>query len=243
MIFLGRASDDPALGVVRSDDLSTKHEIFSVFRRTGSAGVLAIVVVALALARVWLGGPIGRGDLIALGATIALTGPVEWIIHLYLLHAPADAWVSRKLGTGAGHRRHHLDPPDVDYLLLRGVDAAINAAALGAITAMWSVPLMWLTGSSVVGGFLTGWTLATLGLLHYEWVHLLVHTRYRPRTRYYRTLERRHRLHHFRNERYWLGVTSNTGDRLFRTLPRDRSDVPLSPTARTLSPSGSDVPG
>ena len=235
MIFLGRASDDPALGAIRSDDLSAKREILGVFRRTGSAGVLAALAVVLALLRVGFGGPLGRGDVLALVATLALTGPVEWIIHLYLLHAPPDAWVSRTLGTGAGHRKHHLDPPDVDYLLLRGVDAAVNAAGLGVITAMWSVPLMWLTGASVIGGFLTGWTLAALGLLHYEWVHLLVHTRYRPRTRYYRTLERRHRLHHFRNEHYWLGVTSNTGDRLFRTLPEHRSDVPLSDTARTLS--------
>jgi hypothetical protein len=235
MIFLGRASDDPSLGVIRSDELTTKREVFGVFRRTGSAGVLAALVVALGLLRVLLGGPLGRGDLIALVATLALTGPVEWIIHLYLLHASPDAWVSRKLGTGAGHRRHHLDPPDVDYLLLRGVDAAVNATVLGVVTAMWSVPLMWLTGSSIVGGFLTGWTLAALGLLHYEWVHLLVHTRYRPRTGYYRTLERRHRLHHFRNEHYWLGVTSNTGDRLFRTLPERKTDVPLSETARTLA--------
>jgi sterol desaturase/sphingolipid hydroxylase (fatty acid hydroxylase superfamily) len=235
MIFLGRASDDPALGVIRSDDLSTKREIYRVFRRTGSARVLAALVVALGVLRIMLGGPFGRGDAIALVATIALTGPVEWIIHLRLLHAPPDSWTSRRLGTGAAHQQHHLDPPDVDYILLRGVDAALNAAALGVITAMWSVPLMWLTGSSILGGFLTGWTLAALGLLHYEWVHLFVHTRYRPRTRYYRTLERRHRLHHFRNERYWLGVTSNTGDRLFRTLPKHKADVPLSDTARTLS--------
>jgi sterol desaturase/sphingolipid hydroxylase (fatty acid hydroxylase superfamily) len=96
------------------------------------------------------------------------------------------------------------------------------------------MPLMWLSGSSILGGFLTAWLLAAAGLLHYEFVHLMVHTRYRPHTRYYRGLARHHRLHHFRNERYWLGVTSNSGDRLMRTLPADRGDVPLSDTARTL---------
>jgi hypothetical protein len=73
-----------------------------------------------------------------------------------------------------------------------------------------------------------------VALLHYEWVHLLVHSRYRPRSRYYSRLAKNHRLHHFRNESYWLGVTIDTGDRLARTLPADRSAVPLSETARTL---------
>ena len=61
-----------------------------------------------------------------------------------------------------------------------------------------------------------------------------MHTRYRPSSRLYARLARNHRLHHFRNERYWLGVTSNSGDRILRTLPRSKTDVPLSDTARTL---------
>ena len=74
-----------------------------------------------------------------------------------------------------------------------------------------------------------------LALGHYEWVHLIVHTRYRPKGRYYRRLARNHRLHHFRNENYWLGITSNSGDRLLNTLPKHTTDVPLSDTARTLA--------
>jgi len=48
-------------------------------------------------------------------------------------------------------------------------------------------------------------------------VHLLVHTRYRPRTALYRRLWRNHRLHHFKNERLWFGVTMLGGDRLLGT--------------------------
>jgi len=44
---------------------------------------------------------------------------------------------------------------------------------------------------------------------------------------------RNHRLHHFKNERYWFGVTSTVGDRVIGTLP-DQSTVPRSPTARSL---------
>ena len=81
---------------------------------------------------------------------------------------------------------------------------------------------------------LTVRVLAYLSLAHYEWVHLMVHTRYRPKTRFYRRLATNHRLHHYRNEKYWLGVTSNLGDRLLGTYPAEKSDVPLSDTARTL---------
>ena len=218
----------------RADEIGSKRATASVYLGRGSARVLIAATILLAAARVVVG-DFGRGDLIVLGATVVIAGPIEWIIHRYLLHAPDDAWTSRTLGTGFGHRRHHLDPPDVDWLMLRGVDAGVFLVAFGAVTAAWTQPLMWVSGSGRVGPFLTGWGLAALGLAHYEWVHLLVHTRYRCTSRYYSRLARNHRLHHFRNEHYWLGVTTNSGDRLLRTYPRRRSDVPLSDTARTLA--------
>jgi len=89
-------------------------------------------------------------------------------------------------------------------------------------------------GAPLLATYLTALLAAYVTLAHYEWTHLLVHTRYRPKNRYYKRLEANHRLHHYRNEHYWLGVTSNLGDRVLRTLPNDKSDVPLSDTARTL---------
>jgi hypothetical protein len=219
---------------LRADDLQTKREIVRVYVGRSSARVLITAAVVFGVARLAVGG-FGWGDLIVFAVTVAITGTVEWIIHRFLLHAAEDAWTSRTLGTGSGHRRHHLDPPDIGWLMLRGPDAAVFITAFGAITAAWTIPLMWLTGSALFGPFLTAWTLAAIGLAHYEWVHLMVHTRYRPRTRYYRRLAGNHRLHHFRNEHYWLGVTTNTGDRLLHTYPRQKTDVPLSDTARTLT--------
>jgi hypothetical protein len=234
MSLLKTGNDRISDGDVRSSDLTTKRAIVALFAGRRSAQVLAGAFATLAVARVALGGPPGRGDVIVIAVTIAITGTVEWVIHKYLLHAPLDSWATRTLGTGSGHHRHHLDPTDIEWLLLRGLDAGVFVTAFGAFTAMWAVPLLWITGSSIVGGFLTAWAVAAAGLIHYEWVHLMVHTRYRPRTRFYKALARNHRLHHFRNERYWLGVTSNTGDRLLGTLPKHKSDVPLSDTARTL---------
>ena len=44
---------------------------------------------------------------------------------------------------------------------------------------------------------------------------------------------RAHRLHHFRNEHYWFGVTMHLADHVLSTYP-GKLDVELSPTARTL---------
>ena len=67
----------------------------------------------------------------------------------------------------------------------------------------------------------------------YEWCHFLIHTPYRPHARYYRSIWRGHRLHHYKNEQYWFGVTSTLGDQLLRTAP-DQAEVSKSNTARTL---------
>lgn len=220
-------------GGARASDLDTIPRAARRYARCPSARVLILATALVGFARIRVGG-FGRGDLIAVGVTIAIAGPVEWVIHRGLLHAPEDAWTSRRLGTGSGHRRHHLDPTDIEWLMLRGNDAAVFVLAFGAVTAAWTTPAMVLTGSAILGPFLTAWMLVALGLAHYEWVHLLVHTRYRCTSRYYARLARNHRRHHYRNEHYWLGVTTNSGDRLLRTLPARASDVPLSPTARSL---------
>lgn len=193
-----------------------------------------MMVLAVLMALRVLGGGWSWVDGVVLAVTAVAVGVVEWVIHLFLLHADENAWTSRRLGTGSGHRRHHEDPPAIEYLLLRGVDAAVFAVLIVLGTAAWTMPLALLTGASVWTAWGTGCVLAIAALGHYEWTHLLVHTRYRPRTRYYARLARNHRLHHYRNERYWLGVTSNLGDRLLGTYPADRGDVELSTTARSL---------
>jgi sterol desaturase/sphingolipid hydroxylase (fatty acid hydroxylase superfamily) len=88
-------------------------------------------------------------------------------------------------------------------------------------------------GAPVLPLTLTGIAFAYLGLFRYEWSHFLIHTPYVPKTRWYRAIWRNHRLHHFKNEGYWMGVSSNLGDRLLGTNPDQRA-VAKSPTARTL---------
>ena len=173
-------------------------------------------------------------DLLVLGVVIVFTGPVEWVIHLRILHSDPDSFQARKFAAGVSHRKHHLDPPELEYLLLSGSDAAVFTVMLAISSVAWALPLLWITGLDVFPAVLTAVAAAHLGLANYEWTHLLVHTRYRPKTPFGARLTRNHRLHHFRNEDYWLGVTSNLGDRILGTLPKTKTDVALSDTARTL---------
>jgi sterol desaturase/sphingolipid hydroxylase (fatty acid hydroxylase superfamily) len=72
-------------------------------------------------------------------------------------------------------------------------------------------------------------------MLGYEWTHYLVHSDYRPRSRWYRSVWRNHRLHHYKNEHYWFTVTTaGTADRLFGTCPADPAAVDTSPTVKRL---------
>lgn len=227
LLNIDRGSDE------RSDQLRTKRDVARTYISHRSPQVILTGVIAVALGR-FLVGSAGWGDLVVIGVTIIMTGPVEWFLHLVLLHAPADSKRMTRFGTGSGHREHHLDPLNLGWIMLGPQDAFVFLFLLMGWTAVWSLPLIALMGAPFVPTYLTALLAAYVTLAHYEWVHLLVHTRYRPRSRYYRRLAKNHRLHHYRNEYYWLGVTSNLGDRLLRTLPADKADVPLSDTARTL---------
>jgi hypothetical protein len=218
---------------IRSTELGTKRDIARVFVSQSSPRIIMTTTVLVLAIRLPLASW-GMGDLYVVGFTVAFTGVLEWVLHLFVLHASPDSFVTRRLGGGVNHRKHHLDPPDMRWLLLDGFDAALFLTLLAVLTGLWSVPLLMVTGSSVTTGYLTALSLTYLAFWNYEWTHLMVHTRYRPRTRFYARLERNHRLHHYRNERYWLGVTSNLGDRIMGSYPKSKTDVALSETARTL---------
>ena len=68
----------------------------------------------------------------------------------------------------------------------------------------------------------------------YEWSHYLIHSDYKPKTRFYRAIWRNHRQHHYKNEHYWFTVTSSgTADRVLGTYP-DPATIATSPTAKNL---------
>ncbi|WP_239308414.1 MULTISPECIES: sterol desaturase family protein [unclassified Frankia] len=173
-------------------------------------------LVAVRLAR----GRFGRGDALIAVSMMAAQPFVEWAVHREILHAEPISPIGRVFyqAAGWGHEQHHRDPTNMDTMFVRpqevlaGGTAALAAAVHGSPQAA------------------TAALCAAMGLLVYDWTHFLIHSGYQPRSRMYRRLWRNHRLHHFRNERYWLGVTSRIGDIVLGTNP-PRDMVPISATA------------
>lgn len=200
-------------------------QAFAQFCRHDSPRVLLPLSAAAAVTRIGLGGW-KRRDLGIAAAILGAEPFTEWLIHVLLLHfrprpiggRVVDPLLARK------HREHHQDPRDEElvFVPMEVLKVALPAAVAG-----------WAAGERDLRRALTGVATSYAMLTTYEWTHFLIHSTYRPRHRLYRRIWRAHRLHHFRNEHYWFGVTTNLGDRILRTFP-DREQVPRSPTARTL---------
>jgi len=199
----------------------------------------ALAACALALgARIYVGQWSWR-DLLPPLALLAAQPFVEWVIHKYVLHLPPMQLLGRRIELYGSiqHRNHHLSPSDLDRVLLKPIEVISFVVQIAIVMALVTLAIDLPIGWPVLPLALTGITFAYLGLFRYEWSHFLIHTPYVPKTRWYRTIWRNHRLHHFKHEGYWMGVSSNLGDRLLGTNPDQRS-VPKSPTARTLGTEG-----
>jgi len=177
------------------------------------------VVGTLAAARA-VRGDFRRSDAAVAVGFAAVQPFVEWGIHRYLLHAPPIGWFGRAAyqAAGWGHAQHHEDPANLNSMFMRAQDVLGGGAIALAAGAVGSPRVA--TGMFCVGA----------AVLAYDWTHFLIHTRYQPRSALYRRIWRSHRLHHFRNERYWLGVTSPLADVVLRTSPA-REAVPVSSAA------------
>ncbi|MDX6664600.1 MAG: hypothetical protein QOG68_806 [Solirubrobacteraceae bacterium] len=220
-------------------DVRTLGHAWREFRGRRSPKVLAAGIV-LALAARLAYGDFSWRDPVALAAMLAIYPFGEWAIHVYLLHMPPFQFRGRSvyLATSKAHWAHHKEPRDLDMILL----APHEAAALLGIAVPFTVGL----GGAIIalagggwrwGALLTGVLVGFVLVAIYEWTHFLIHTAYRPRTRIYREVWRTHRLHHFKNERYWHGITSTVADRVLGTFP-DQRDIERSRTARTLDVNG-----
>ena len=197
--------------------------------------ILGGIAIA-ATARVAIGG-LGWGDLVAVAAMLIVYPFGEWAIHVFLLHMkPFELRGRRVLPSAArAHRAHHREPGDLDMVLLYWWQVAGLLLVVVPLTvAVGGLPA-WLIGGSwpygpMLSGLLTGYVLVGA----YEWTHFLIHTAHRPKSRVYRSIWRNHRLHHFKNEHFWHGVTQNLSDKVLGTNP-DHREIRRSKTARTLS--------
>ena len=170
--------------------------------------------------------PVGWLDL-ATVLTLAVLQPlIEWVIHRYLLHLKPFTIGGRTfdLATARTHREHHAKPNDPDWWPI-----PLKAVGVGCAIVMALAFLIAPTPGLAVTGV---WSVFVLTLF-YEWTHFMTHADYSPRGRWLKQRKRKHLLHHFKNENYWMGVTSHLGDVVLGTNPH-HSEVPTSPTARDL---------
>jgi hypothetical protein len=174
-------------------------------------------------------------DVVIPAALIAFEPLTEWVIHVYLLHAKPIRIAGRThdLLAAREHRAHHAAPAQLDGVLVPTYALLLFLPLIAAVLFGLSIPLHALLGGARLAWWLSAVVAGYVILLSYEWCHFLIHSPYRPRGRYYKAVWRNHRLHHYKNEHYWFGVTSHLGDVVLGTNPHQAA-VAKSPTARAL---------
>lgn len=197
-------------------------------------GAAALAIVARVVQGSW-----SWRDAAIAATLVAVTPFVEWAIHVYLLHSRPIPLFGRELDvvTAREHRAHHEAPGVLEGVLIPVYGVLAFLVMIAATNFLLSLPIGLVLGGDTLAYTTTGVALSFAILAGYEWTHFLIHTPYRPRRRYYRAIWRNHRLHHFKNEHYWFGVTSVVGDRVIGTDP-DQRTVARSATARKLHAQG-----
>ncbi len=205
-----------------------------VFVRMPSPPYLFGAVLVALVARIAIGSWSWR-DAVVVAGLVVVTPFVEWMIHVYLLHSPPFTLFGRRMEVPSAreHRAHHEAPHILEELLIPVYAVLVFLAMIAFVDWAMSFPVQLVLGGDRLAGAMTGLVAAYAILASYEWMHFLIHTPYRPQGRYFKAIWRNHRLHHFKNERYWFGVTSVVGDKVIGTAP-DQREVPRSATARTL---------
>lgn len=183
----------------------------ATFFRHASPRILLAATLAAVAARLYLGHWRPADAWFALG--LLLYWPLnEWLIHVFILHHRPRRLLGRKWDyyVASKHRKHHRDPWHLPLVFIPLHIYPLSLPAL-VFTAWLLTPdlplaLTWLSAYLLLS-------------LHYEWSHYLAHIGWCPPLAYYRRRVREHRLHHFRNERYWWGVSMGAADRLLGTAP------------------------
>lgn len=171
-------------------------EVARSFFSFGSPRLLATQLACALAARAFLGRP-GVGDVIVLAGVAAYWPVQEWVLHRFVLHA-APIRIGRfviESGAARAHRAHHDRPLEPATTLLPTWTIAVL------------IPMhlaLWKTIAPTRAIACTGVIALGAAALAYEWIHFMTHTAYRPRTRWFREVKRRHLAHHFRDPQRWF---------------------------------------
>ena len=202
-------------------------KVFLVFLRYSSPALLILLTLTALVTRLVLG-HFTAWDLLIPAVIVALQPFVEWLIHVFILHFKPRKILGIRFDFHAArlHRAHHRAPWQLSLIFIPKLTGVIGlfVTAIGWYLVA-PTPYLWATAM-----------LSTLGMaLTYEWIHYLTHTNYLPKSEFYRKRWRYHRLHHFKNEHYWMGVTGNLGDRVLGTFPADPKKVETSKTDNVVT--------
>ena len=217
-----------------SDRSRTLGECFRAFAQRLSPRVLASTTAVCLVLRLLVGGYSWR-DLVAAAALVAIAPFFEWVVHVTVLHARPKQIAGRtfELPNAKEHRIHHEDPANLDRVLIPTNVLPIDMLAIALIATGLGSAVWWIFGGAWLPITLSALVVAAGYLFVYEWSHFLMHSPYKPKSRYFAHLWKSHRLHHYKNEHHWFGVTSVVADIALGTAPDQRS-VERSPTARAL---------
>jgi len=196
-----------------------------VFSGYGSPRIIGVVAAGAIIARIVVG-QWSLGDLFICLGILAVEPFVEWVLHVFLLHFRPRTLGGRRIDPifAKRHRMHHRDPRNIPLVF-------VPLPVLAGLLAILFV-IAWFAFATRPFS-LTAFATFTTFLFGYEWSHFLIHSPYVPRTPVFRAVWRAHILHHYKNEKYWFGVTNPVADYVLRTHPA-KDSVDTSPTARTL---------
>ena len=197
--------------------------VIGKFMLHGSNAVLILLSTAILAAG--MSGAV-RVPLWAAGLGALLFYLTEYSTHRFMFHARPSRWAWLRAKQHRLHYDHHHEPARLDLLFLPLWYVLPNLTLTTAIA--YAV----LGRGGEVAGLVLG---AMLALLHYEWVHLIAHMPYVPKTAAGRWMKRYHLRHHFVNEKLWFGVSNPAMDVLYGTFA-DRRDGTRSLTTRVLFP-------
>lgn len=196
----------------------------ALFFRQPTMFVFGLLVLGMWALRIGIGRWNWRDLAVGLGVVV-LWPVIEWLVHVYILHAKPRTILGFKYDPlyAHTHRAHHRVPYDPRL----GLSPPAVLAQYGLlIPGMLAVLFVWPRPVTL------GAVITTLAFRYEVW-HFLMHTPYKPTSAWFRRLRDRHWWHHFQHEGYWYGVTMIGGDILLGTNPEPQS-VPKSPTARSL---------
>ncbi|MFN8040450.1 MAG: sterol desaturase family protein [Acidimicrobiales bacterium] len=218
----GAGRSGPTPRPTPADDLAAALRLFTDH---ATIRLLLVETAALVATRPLLG-RLRRRDVAVAAGVIAGWPFLEWTAHKLVLHAKPRSVAGHRIDPAVAryHRAHHADPWDLDLTLLPMWFLVPTGPLLAAA---------WRVAARDTRTAVSGMAATAAATVVYEWTHFLTHTGYRPKGSWYRRLQRRHRLHHFKDEHLWYGFTVPFVDDLFRTAP-DPTTVPTSPTVRTL---------